>query len=928
MLQQYLSVKERYKDCILFFRLGDFYEMFYDDAITASRILGITLTKKTVGGGFERAPLCGVPYLSADTYIAKLIAEGYKVAVCEQIEDPKLVTGLVKRDVVRVITPGTVTGDSMLNARDNNYLACVTEANGSYGLVWCDISTGELNAAAVGGRGRDAALSGQLALIDAREIIVVTDETPAPAFRDALDASESPAEAQEGIGKAAGAKSAGSFLEKLTEDYNSAFVSTLNFRDARSGRALFEKQFGSSAARTRGMDADGAAALALYALFFYLEKTQKQELPYMRPPLLRNLTDHMLLDRASVRSLELTETLFDRNVKGSLLGVLDMTRTAMGGRLIRKWLKEPLTDVAKIERRLCSVDALMSDVLARNNVKEHLKAVYDIERLAGRVSYGNANARDLLALLRSLNTLPDVKDELEGLNAPLLTELGASMDDFTDARELIERALADEPPFTVREGGLIRDGYSDELDALKDSIKDGQEWLAGLEATERERTGITNLKVGFNKVYGYYINITNSNKNLVPPDYIRKQTLVNAERYTTIEMKETESVVLGAEARINEMEYDLFNKVRLDLQIYIPALQRTSEALATLDVLLSFAEASSKYGYVRPTVDDGEVIEIERGRHPVIERTLTTTVFVPNDVYMDRSERSMLLITGPNMAGKSTYMRQTALIVLMAQAGCFTPADRARIGVADRLYTRIGAADNLARGESTFFVEMSELAYILNTATERSLVILDEIGRGTSTYDGLAIAWAVVDYLCGGEGGSSTGGTRVRTMFATHYHELTSIEGKTPGLINLNTETADTGDDVVFLHRIAEGPANRSYGIHVAKLAGVPQSLLDDAQSKLDRLEGGGETRVPHTYGGHESFEEAAASTPASRSAKSSSGNSPKAGSGAPVALQLDMFSFAPNPIVERLKSIDLMETTPSRAFAILEELKEAAENE
>jgi DNA mismatch repair protein MutS len=645
----------------------------------------------------------------------------------------------------------------------------------------------------------------------------------------------------------------------------------------------------------------------------------------------------MLLDRSSVRSLELTETLFERKVKGSLLGVLDMTHTAMGGRLRRPGIKEPLTDVREIGRRLDAVEALTENVLARNNIKEYLKAVYDIERLAGRVSYGNANARDLLALLRSADAVPDVKSELDDLGAPLLADLDSRMDDFTEARAMITSAVTDDPPFTVREGGLIRDGYSDELDSLKLSIKDGQEWLAGLEAKERERTGINNLKVGYNRVFGYYINITNSNKGLVPPDYIRKQTLVNAERYITPEMKEIESVVLGAEARINDMEYELFNGVRTDLRAFIPALQRTAEAIAALDVLVSFAEAGSKYGYVKPTVDDGDVIEIERGRHPVVERTLTDTVFVPNDVYMDRSERSLLLITGPNMAGKSTYMRQTALIVLMAQAGCFVPADRARIGAADKLYTRIGAADNLARGESTFFVEMSELAYILNTATYRSLVILDEIGRGTSTYDGLAIAWAVIDYLCGGDGGGAdrAGDNRIRTMFATHYHELTSLDGKAPGLINLNTETADTDDNVVFLHRIAEGPASRSYGIHVAKLAGVPRSLLDDAQGKLERLEGGragigpvgdgdfaGRVAAPGAPN-----EDLGDSRPGDRS-DSGFAARPDAGFAARPGTQIDMFSRAPNPIVERLKSLDLMEMTPSRAFAILEELKNDAENE
>jgi DNA mismatch repair protein MutS len=663
----------------------------------------------------------------------------------------------------------------------------------------------------------------------------------------------------------------------------------------------------------------------------------------------------MLLDRASIRSLELTETLFDRQTTGTLLGVLDRTHTAMGGRLLKRWLKEPLTDITEVARRLDAVEALADDVLARNNIKEFLKAVYDIERLAGRVSYGNANARDLIALLRSLEAIPEIKDALDGLSSGLLRDLSSRMDDFAEARALIAAAIVDDPPFTVREGGLIRDGFCEELDALKDSISGGQKWIAELEGRERARTGIKTLKVGYNRVFGYYIDITNANKDLVPPEYIRKQTLVNSERYITPEMKDIESSVLGAEARINELEYNIFNRLRLDLQVYIPALQSTAGAIAAIDALASFAEVSSKYGYVKPQVDDGEVIEIVRGRHPVIERTLTETVFVPNDVYIDRSERSLLLITGPNMAGKSTYMRQAALIVLMAQAGCFVPAERARIGAVDRLYTRIGAADNLARGESTFFVEMNELSYILNTASEKSLVILDEIGRGTSTYDGLAIAWAVCDYLCGGaaegagrsgpadepaQAGFSVAGRRVRTMFATHYHELTALEGTLEGLKNLNTETCDTGDDVVFLHRIAEGPASRSYGIHVARLAGVPAALLEDAQEKLDRLEAGraaqdtvlgGITTADATpcHSGGTSRQASDARNPVAEGTPAGAVTpAPSAPARTDTPAQISMFAWAPNPIVERLKALDLMEITPSQAIAILEDLKNAADKE
>jgi DNA mismatch repair protein MutS len=945
MLQQYTEIKEQYEDCILFFRLGDFYEMFYDDAITASQVLEITLTKKTVGGGRDRAPLCGVPYHSAESYIARLIENGYKVAICEQIGDPRLARGIVKREVVRVVTPGTVTGDTMLKAGENSYLACVCRADDDCGVAWCDISTGELCVAVLDGKDVDSVLESELARIDANEVLYVD--------RD------------------------------FTEE------------ELRAGRRAFEKSFGLG---TAGLAADCAAAVALYGLFSYVEKTQKQQLAYMRPPEIRNRTDHMLLDRASIRSLELTETLFDRQTKGSLLGVLDRTHTAMGGRLLKRWLKEPLTDIREVARRLDAVEALTDDVLARNNIKEFLKAVYDIERLAGRVSYGNANARDLIALLRSLEAIPEIKSELESLapschpggasreaseardpaaegipdaqnvipaqagihhrqdDQPLLMDLSSRMDDFAEARALIAAAIVDDPPFTVREGGLIRDGFCEELDALKDSISGGRKWIAELEGRERARTGIKTLKVGYNRVFGYYIDITNANKDLVPPDYIRKQTLVNSERYITPEMKDIESSVLGAEARINELEYNIFNRLRLDLQVHIPALQSTAGAIAAIDALASFAEVSSKYGYVKPQVDNGEVIEIVRGRHPVIERTLTETVFVPNDVYIDRSERSLLLITGPNMAGKSTYMRQAALIVLMAQAGCFVPAERARIGAVDRLYTRIGAADNLARGESTFFVEMNELSYILNTASERSLVILDEIGRGTSTYDGLAIAWAVCDYLCGGAGrsgaadepaqaGFSVAGRRVRTMFATHYHELTALEGTLEGLKNLNTETCDTGDDVVFLHRIAEGPASRSYGIHVARLAGVPAALLEDAQEKLDRLEAGRAAQdtvlggittadaTPRHSGGtsrqaSDARNPVAEGTPARTDTPAPSAPA-RTDTPAPSApAQISMFAWAPNPIVERLKALDLMEITPSQAIAILEDLKKAADKE
>jgi DNA mismatch repair protein MutS len=870
MLEQYLSIKEQYQDCILFFRLGDFYEMFFDDAITASKALEITLTKKRVGGDEGTAPLCGVPYHAAEGYIAKLIENGFKVAVCEQTEDPKLTKGLVSRNVIRVITPGTVTGDSMLSAGDNNFLAAVYSGkDGSSGLAWCDISTGELEAALI--QGSCSVLENQLVLIGAKEIIINEDAEEYETLRDWSDI-------------------------------------LISAKD----RSYFEGQ-ASSVRLPQYTTGCEVVTAAINGLFRYLSDTTKQDLNHLRDLKFHNLSDYMILDRASVRNLELTETLFERKVQGSLLGVLDKTHTAMGGRLMKKWLKQPLVKTSEIVRRIDATAALYEDVLARNNIKTYLKAVYDLERLAGRISFGNANARDLISLKNSIEIIPEIKNELFTLGEGLLDELNDRISELSELREIIADSIVDDPPFTLREGGMIKPGYSEELDEMRGSIAGGQTWIAELEGKERERTGIKSLKVGFNKVFGYYIDITNAHIDLVPGEYIRKQTLVGSERYITPEMKEVESVVLGAEARINETEYRIFGELRRQMQTMIPEIQRTSEALAELDVLTSFAEVSEKNGYLRPVVDDGDVIEIVRGRHPVIEQSLTggqafdmanrsgSSSFVPNDTFIDLEEQSTLLITGPNMAGKSTYMRQTALIVLMAQAGCFVPAQSARIGVCDRLYTRIGASDNLAKGESTFYVEMSELAYILNTATRRSLVILDEIGRGTSTYDGLAIAWAVLDRMCADK-------TRMRCLFATHYHELTLLEQQTKGMKNLNSGTAEAHGDIIFLHKIESGSASRSYGIHVAKLAGVPKAVLDDAQQKLGILE---EERKDISV------------VPAGGSM--TEGSDFEGPSAHESASQISMFDFAPNPVVKRLRELNLLDITPSQAFSILEELKAAA---
>ncbi|MDR1069058.1 MAG: DNA mismatch repair protein MutS, partial [Clostridiales Family XIII bacterium] len=694
MMKQYMEIKQQNQDAILFFRLGDFYEMFYDDAVTASSVLDIALTKKNCGIGTERAPMCGVPFHSADSYIAKLVESGFRVAVCEQVGDPKPAKGIVKREVVRIVTPGTLMGESMLRAGENNYLLSICVSQAGYGLAYSDISTGEIGFTSVGGESRNALLASELERLKPRELIYLSSD----------DA-------------------------ELTAALDANTEMTLTMLDAKThdisrGERTFERIFGIRSAKAVGAE-DETAATALYLLLEYIEDTQKHDVAHLILPRFYRLSDHMMLNKASIRNLELTATLFENTTEGSLLGILDKTRTAMGGRLIKRWIQSPLIDIGEITARLDTVEQLTEDVMLRNDLREHLRAIYDLERLAGRVSFGNANARDLIALAGSLAAIADIVAVLS--NTPedsLLARHARQVPDLTEVRQLIETALVDEPPFSVREGGLIRQGYNASLDEMKAGVAGGQEWIAALEGKERERTGIRNLKVGFNRVFGYYIDITNSNRTLIPEEYIRKQTLVNSERYVTLELKAMESQVLGAEERINTLEYTLFNGLRSRIATRIADIQKASEALAAIDVLAAFAEVSARFGYVKPLVDDGPVIRIERGRHPVIEHKLADGRFVPNDVYLDRTDHSMLLITGPNMAGKSTYMRMTALIVLMAQAGCFVPADDAHIGCCDCLYTRIGASDNLAQGESTFFVEMNELAYILNTATSKSLVLL------------------------------------------------------------------------------------------------------------------------------------------------------------------------------------------------------------
>jgi DNA mismatch repair protein MutS len=787
MMRQYNEIKERYKDCILFFRLGDFYEMFFDDAITASRELEITLTGKSSGDG-ERAPMCGVPYHAAEGYLAKLVERGHKVAICEQIEDTSEAKGIVKREVIRIVTPGTLTGRSMLQERENNYLASLFLSDRRAGLVFCDISTGEIGACEPEGDGVRETLLNELVRIKAGEVLIDL-RAEEDGFADELRKND---------------------IRHITP------LPAEGFEEAAAKRSIL-RHFGVHSPEGLGIAEKPCLTRAIGGLLYYLHETQKQTLAHIGRLRVYAVGDRMSLDKATIRNLELTETLYAGQARGSLLGVLDRTLTAMGGRLIRQWLRAPLNRCAEINARLEAVDCLTKDILQRNNLRELLRGIYDLERLSGRLSCGGANGRDMLALQHSIALLPDLKAEIASSDAALLRALAAETDELSEAGALIAAAIREDAPHALKDGGMIREGYSPELDELTHSIRDGRQWIASLEGAERARTGIKNLKVGYNKVFGYYIEVTRGSLDRVPAEYIRKQTLANCERFVTPELKETESVVLNAETKINKLEYELFCDLRDRLLAYAARIQATAAAVAALDVLLAFAETAEKLGYVRPEVNDGDVIMIEKGRHPVVEQTIEGGAFVSNDLWLDRDAHSLLLITGPNMAGKSTYMRQAALIVLMAQTGSFVPAERAVIGAVDRIYTRIGASDNLARGQSTFYVEMSELAYILNTASARSLILLDEIGRGTSTYDGLSIAWAVAERLCGDE-------NRVRTLFATHYHELTELEGVAPGLKNLNVSVSETGGEIVFLHKIAPGSASRSYGIHVAGLAGVARS--------------------------------------------------------------------------------------------------------
>ena len=800
MMQQYKKIKDEYQDAILMYRLGDFYEMFFDDALTASAALELTLTGRNCGLE-ERAPMCGVPHHSVDSYIVRLVKMGYKVAICEQVEDPAEAKGIVKREITRIYTPGTLDIPDPDAASDNVYIASVRICDELTSLAVADITTGELTANEFNDNEDNENLINELSVLNIKELIISEDDFAK--IEESLNSHQ-----------------LHPYIDKVDDSYYSP----------KACRDYLLKHFETASLIPLDLEGRDEMISALGALLIYLSEAQKADPAQIRELSIKKSGSNMRLDRNTVRNLELLETVYDHNTKGSLLGVLDKTKTAMGGRLLKSWIREPLTDTSLIMRRLDAVEDIISDPLNANNIGNSLKNVYDFQRLTARIAAARADARDLIALKKTLRELPDIKSFLDYYSSELLKDINGNISSFDDLYMSIEKAIAEEPPMTITDGGIIKRGYSEELDSMKDSIADAKAWIAGLESYEKERSGIKTLRVGFNKVFGYYIDVSKGMADQVPEDYIRKQTLVNNERFITPELKEKEDIVFSAENKINKLEYEEFCKLRSSIVPYIDDLQRASSAIAALDVLISFANVSAENNYVKPIVNDDDIIDIKAGRHPTVEQLLGSGMFVSNDTYMNMSDRGMLIITGPNMSGKSTYMRQTAVIVLMAQIGCYVPASSAVIGVCDRIFTRIGASDNLSYGQSTFYIEMSELAGILRNSTSKSLIILDEIGRGTSTFDGLSIAWATADYLADEH-------HRVRTMFATHYHELTELADIKEGIFNLSVAVAEDGNDVVFLHNIIEGSASKSYGIHVARIAGVPQEIREAATIKQRELE-------------------------------------------------------------------------------------------
>lgn len=870
MMQEYVKTKEQYKDCILFYRLGDFYEMFFQDALTVTKELELTLTGKDCGLE-ERAPMCGVPFHAAETYINRLIEKGYKVAICEQVEDPKKAKGLVKREVIRVVTPGTTLDAASLDESRNNYLMSVVATEGRFGCAIADITTGDCF----------------LTEVDKPQKLLDEINKFVPAEIICNDAF---------------------FMSGVdTEDLKNRLgicvfpLDAWYFDDGLCKRTLME-HFHVNALEGLGIQDYDSGVIASGALFLYLQETQKSALSHMAGIRPYAAEKFMLIDSSSRRNLELVETLREKNKRGSLLWVLDKTKTAMGARTLRSYVEQPLIDAEKINERLEALEELNQSPMLRDEIREYLNPVYDLERLISRISYQSANPRDLIAFSSSLEMLPYIRQIIKDFNSPLLTKICEDMDPLEDIAQLIRSAIVEEPPLAQKDGGIIREGYNSDVDKFRRSRTDGKKWLTELEARERERTGIKNLKIKYNRVFGYSLEVTNSFKDLVPENYIRKQTLTNAERYITQELKDLEDMILGAEDKLYALEYELFCDVRDKVGAEVVRIQKTAKAVAVLDVFASLALVAQRNNFVRPKINENGVLDIKNGRHPVVEQMIENDMFIANDTYLDNQKKRISIITGPNMAGKSTYMRQTALIVLMAQIGSFVPAEKANIGIVDRIFTRVGASDDLASGQSTFMVEMTEVANILRNATSRSLLILDEIGRGTSTFDGLAIAWAVIEHI------SDTKLCGAKTLFATHYHELTELEGKIPGVNNYCIAVKEKGDDIVFLRKIVKGGADKSYGIQVARLAGVPDPVIRRAKELVEELSDADITAAVKDLAAPKKKQKI-------------------------VYDQVDMAQMSlfdtvqDNDIVEEIKNLDMSHLTPMEAMNILYNLQNKIQN-
>ncbi|WAM32632.1 DNA mismatch repair protein MutS [Caldicellulosiruptor naganoensis] len=845
MMQQYMEIKQKVKDCILFFRLGDFYEMFFDDAVIASKELEIALTARDCGNN-EKAPMCGVPYHSAHSYIAKLIEKGYKVAICEQVEDPKLAKGVVKREITRIITPGTFIDESFSKA--NNFICCVARVENSFALTFVDISTGEMYACLV--ENDVQKLINEIGKYAPSEILVSSSDTE--------------------------------MYEVVKENYNT-FIQKIDFID-------IDKCYELINTHVQIATVDNKIALSVGNLLNYLVETQKISFNYIKKFEFYKVQNYLQIDLNTKRNLELTESIITRSKKNSLLGILDEAKTSMGSRLIKKWLERPLIDVVEINRRLDAVEELYNNFPLLMQIEGLLEGIYDIERLSSKFAYKSINAKDLLSLKKSIEVLPRLKELLGEFKSHLLKELYDNLDTLEDIYTLIHSSIDENAPVSLKEGGIIKEGYNEDVDRLRNISKNSKELLIQYEEKERNLTGIKNLKIGYNKVFGYYIEVTKSNYSLVPDRYIRKQTLANAERYVTEELKRLEDEIVNAEQKLVELEYELFCEIRDKVESQIDRIQKTASCIAIIDALCSFAHIAIDNRYTKPTVYLGDRIYIKNGRHPVVEKMIGHGNFVPNDTELDNNQNRVLIITGPNMAGKSTYMRQVALIVIMAQMGCFVPAEEAQIGIVDKIFSRIGASDDISSGQSTFMVEMSEVANILKNATPKSLIIFDEVGRGTSTYDGLSIAWAVLEYV------ADKTKIGAKTLFATHYHELTELEEKIPGVKNYRVDVKEEGKNIIFLRKIVRGGCDSSYGIHVARLAGIPEEVLQRAEQILKKLEEADINRKEAKRLRREIKRE--------------------------FTEQIEFFSYKKDEIIEKIENIDILNITPIQALNILSELK------